>query len=42
MIVHLALNQNYLLIGLFQDNFPVTILYAKIFHSRLKKLYPEV
>ena len=37
MIVHLALNKRYMLLGLFEDGFPLSRTYAVIFKNVLKR-----
>jgi hypothetical protein len=38
MFSHLALNQRYLILGLYEDGFPLAYIYTSIFKSMLKRL----
>lgn len=38
IFVHLALNQRYMFLGLFEDGFPLSTVYIKIFKNMLKRV----
>jgi hypothetical protein len=42
MLVHLAVNPKYLLLGLFEDGFPLTTVYSELFTSQFKARLPEL
>lgn len=37
MFSHLALNQRYLILGLYEDGFPLAYIYTSIFKNMLKR-----
>ncbi len=42
MFVHIAINRRYLLLGLFQDSFPLTDIYKHVFKNVLKRENSQV
>ena len=42
MFAHLAMNKNYLLLGLYEDGFPLTNIYTLIFKNILKRVDPTL
>ena len=42
MFIHIALNRRYMLLGLFEDGFPLSSVYTIIFKNILKREKPEL
>lgn len=42
IFVHIAINPRYMLLGLFEDGFPLSAAYIKIFQNILRRLNPKL
>lgn len=42
LFVHMAMNRRYLLLGLYEDGFPLANIYTMIFKNILKRIDPEL
>lgn len=41
-MVHLFLGREYLMVGMFEDDFPMTRIYIELFNKKLEQLSPEL